>query len=272
MRIVVENKVLKTVEVDYEKDVNVKEFAIPDGITELADESLKYLSSEVESLYIPASVEVISPSAFFGEAGNFENLKTIVVEDGNENYKSESGCLIDVKTNTVILGTENAVIPSGIEKIGFYAFRQRENLTEITIPATVKEVGPQAFACCHNLKKVTVLGERTNLDNFCFIADTKIEEFNLPKNSDYEFIQGALVKKSCETLLMITEKGEITSNVIKLAPFSCVRYFSDLVVPETVVGIEENAVLLLGGGKLKVKKDSKAYDYAVKNNLYYEEI
>lgn len=272
MRIVVENKVLKTVEVDYEKDVNVKEFAIPDGITELADESLKYLPLEVESLYIPASVEVISPSAFFGEVSNFENLKTIVVENGNKNYKSLSGCLIDVKTNTVILGTGNAKIPEEIEKIGFYAFRQRENLTEITIPASVKEVGPQAFACCNNLKKVTVLGERTNIDNLCFILDNQIEEFNLPKNSDYEFVNGCLVKKSCETLLLLTNKGEIPKNIVKIWTWACVRHFKDVVVPNTVVSFAENAFLLLGGGKLKVKKDSKAYDYAIKNNLHYEEI
>ena len=271
MEFVVNNKVLKEIKIDYQKD-DVKDLIIPNGVEELGKGALCYIPLGLESIYIPKSVKEIPTNALFGEVSCFDSLKTIIVEDGNENYKSESGCLIDINANAVILGTEKAVIPSGIEKIGFYAFRQRENLTEITIPATVKEVGPQAFACCHNLKKVTVLGERTNLNNFCFIADVNIEEFNLPKNSDYEFVDGCLVKKSCETLLLVTHQGEIPNNIVKLASLSCVRYFSDLVVPETVVGIEENAVLLLGGGKLKVKKDSKAYDYAIKNNLHYEEI
>ena len=272
MKIVVEKGVLVNVEVDYEKDINVKKFAIPDGVVELADESLAHLPMEVETLYIPKSVEKIEEGALFGEAGNWERLKNIIVEEGNKNYKSETGCLIDIKNNTVILGTENAIIPNGIEKIGVYAFRQRENLTEITIPASVKEVDLQAFACCNNLKKATVLGERTNLDYLCFISSFNIEEFNLPEKSDYEFVDGCLVKKSCETLLLLTEKGEIPKNIVKIWTGACVRYFKDVVVPETVVAFAENAFLLLGGGKLISKKGSRAIEYAKKNNINYKEI
>lgn len=272
MKIIVKNAVLLEVEVDYEKDIDVKEFAIPDGVVELADESLAYLPMEVETLYIPKSVEKIEEGALFGEAGNWERLKNIIVEQGNKNYKSESGCLIDIKNNTVILGTGNAVIPNGIEKIGFYAFRQREGLNEITIPASVKEVDLQAFACCNNLKKVTVLGEGTNLDYLCFISSFNIEEFNLPEKSDYEFVDGCLVKKSCETLLLLTENGTIPKNIVKIWTWACVRYFKDVVVPDTVVAFAENAFLVLGGGKIISKKDSPAIEYAKKNNLKYQEI
>ena len=272
MKIIVENGVLLDVEVDYEKDVDVKEFAIPDGVKKLENQSLAYLPTEVERLYIPSSVEEIQEGALFGDAGIWENLKTIIVAEGNKNYKSERGCLIDVKNNTVILGTENAVIPNGIEKIGLYAFRQRENLTEITIPASVKEVDLQAFACCNNLKKVTVLGERTNLDYLCFISSFNIEEFNLPEKSDYEFVDGCLVKKSCETLLLLTEKGKIPNNIVKIWSWSCIRYFKDIEVPKSVVSFAENAFLLLGGGKLISKKGSPAIEYAKQNNINYKEI
>ena len=272
MKIVVENQVLVSVEVDYEKDVNIKEFAIPDGVVALADESLAHLPIEVETLYIPKSVEKIEEGALFGEVANWDRLKEIVVEEGNENYKSESGCLIDINANAVILGTENAVIPDGIEKIGVYAFRQRENLTEITIPASVKEVDYQAIACCPNLKKVTVLGERTNLDYLCFIASINIEEFNLPEKSDYEFVNGCLVKKSCETLLLLTSKGEIPKNIVKIWTWACFRYFDDVVVPDTVVAFAENAFLMFGGGKIISKKGSRAIEYAKKNDINYQEI
>ena len=271
MKIVVEKCVLVSVDVDYEKDINVKEFAISDGVTSLADESLAHLPLEVETLYIPKSVEKIEEGALFGEVGNWESLKNIIVEQGNKNYKSESGCLIDINTNTVILGTENAVIPDGVEKIGFYAFRQRA-IAEITIPASVKEVDYQAFACCIDLKKVTVLGERTNLDYLCFISSFNIEEFNLPEKSDYEFVNGCLVKKSCETLLLLTHNGEIPKNIVKIWTWACVRYFKDVVVPDTVVDFAENAFLMLGGGKLISKKGSQAIEYAKKNNMDYQEI
>ena len=272
MRIVVENQVLVNVEVDYEKDSCIKEFAVPSGVKKLASGSLAYLPLEIESLYIPASVEEIPSSALFSQGGNYENLKTIVVENGNKNYKSQTGCLIDLRENSVILGAENAIIPDGIEKIEFYAFREREKLTEITIPQSVKVVDRQAFACCRNLKKVTILGAETNIDNLCFISDVNIEEFNLPKNSDYEFVNGCLVKKPCETLLMITDSGIIPENIVRIETLSCVRYFKDLLIPKTVVGFGESAILLLGGGKVKVKKDSKAFEYVQKNDIRYEEI
>ena len=44
----------------------------------------------------------------------------------------------------------------------------------------------------------------------------------------------------------------------------------DIVVSDTVVAFAENAFLILGGNKLKVKKDSPAHKYAVENNLKYE--
>ena len=71
---------------------------------------------------------------------------------------------------------------------------------------------------------------------------------------------------------MITENGEIPSNVKKAEPFSIIRYFKDVVVPETVVAFAENAFLLLGGGKIISKKGSQAIEYAIENNINYEEI
>ena len=271
MEFVVNNKVLKEIKIDYQND-DVKDLVIPNGVEVLGEGALCHLPIGLESIYIPKSVKKIPTSALFNEVSSFDNLKTIIVEEGNESYKSESGCLIDVSTNTVILGTENAIIPNGVEKIGFFAFRQRENLEEITIPASVKEVDLQAFACCHNLKKVTVLGERTNLDYLCFISSSNIEEFNLPNKSDYEFVDGCLVKKSCETLLLLTQNGVIPSNIVKIWSLACVTFGKDIVVPETVVAFNKDAFLLLGGAKIISKKDSYAIEYAKQNNLNYEEI
>ena len=207
MKIVVEKGVLINVEVDL--DAEVKEFTVPDGVIEIANEALSSLSFDLETLNIPKSVEKIAEGAFFSEVSMWSKLKTIVVEEGNKNYKSETGCLIDINKNVVILGTENATIPNGIEKLGFYSFRSRENLLEITIPASVKMIDMQAFACCPNLKKVTVLGKDTNLDRLCFISDRAIEEFNLPEKSDYEFNSGCLIKKTGNVLLLLTDNGKI---------------------------------------------------------------
>ena len=81
-----------------------------------------------------------------------------------------------------------------------------------------------------------------------------------------------MVKKSCETLLLVTHLGEIPNNIVKLASLSCVRYFNDIVVPETVVGFGDNAFVLFGGSKIISLKDSEAIKFAKANGLKYEEI
>ena len=72
MKIIIENGVLLDVEVDYEKDVDVKEFAIPDGVIKLENESLAYIPMEVETLYIPSSVEEIEEVAVTEEQTDAE--------------------------------------------------------------------------------------------------------------------------------------------------------------------------------------------------------
>lgn len=272
MKIVVENNVLVNVEVDYDNDISVKEFTVPDGVTEIANEALGCLPSEVETLYIPKSVEKIDEGAFFSEVSTWEKLKKIVVEVGNKNYKSETGCLIDVKNSTVMLGTENAIIPDGTEKIGFEAFNFRKGLTEITIPESVKIIDFRAISFCPNLKKVTILGKDTNMDRLCFIWDTAIEEFNIPKESDYEFIDGALIKKRGNILLLVTDNGAIPSTVKCVEKSSIVRYAKDIEIPESVEEFGDMSIILLGGSKLKIKKDSTIHKYAIEKNIPYEEI
>ena len=272
MKIVVEKGVLINVEVDYEKDIDVKEFAVPDGITEIANEALSSLSFDLETLHIPKSVEKIAEGAFFSEVSMWSKLKTIVVEEGNKNYKSETGCLIDINENMVILGTENATIPNGIEKLGFYSFRSRENLLEITIPASVKMIDMQAFACCRNLKKVTVLGKDTNIDRLCFIGDVAIEEFYIPEESDYKFVDGSLIKKTGNVLLLVTENGIIPPYIKGIENGAIFRSDKDIEIPESVEEFGDISIIVLGGKKVKVKKDSAAHKYAVENNLPYEEI
>ena len=57
----------------------------------------------------------------------------------------------------------------------------------------------------------------------------------------------------------------VSNKVLKEIKIDCQNDdVKDLIIP--------NGVEVLGGGKLKVKKDSSAHKYAVENNLNYEEI
>ena len=149
---------------------------------------------QIETLIIPSSLKKLCKKGLFCEVSNWEKLKKIIVGKENKVFVCEGGCLINVKKKEVILGTENAVIPKWVKKIGFYAFRQRENLTEITIPESVQEIDAQAFASCHNLKKVTIEGKFTRINNACFIADTEIKEFNIPSISTGDLLRESIAQ------------------------------------------------------------------------------
>ncbi|MBQ4211151.1 MAG: leucine-rich repeat protein, partial [Prevotella sp.] len=99
----------------------------------------------------------------------------------NKWYDSRNDCnaLIETATNTLVLGSENTVIPEGVKiigdeamagwyyfssalsipesviSIGYEAFRELR-ISSVTIPKSVKEIKGRAFSCCDFLNSVTV--------------------------------------------------------------------------------------------------------------------
>ena len=88
-------------------------------------------------------------------------LEKITVESGNSCYDSRDNCnsIIDKKTNTLIAGCKNSVIPNSVARIDGLAFCGCSGLTELTLPNSVKSIGDGAFAYCSDLSKITSLAE-----------------------------------------------------------------------------------------------------------------
>ena len=53
-------------------------------------------------------------------------------------------------------GIVGFTIPSGMTKIGSYAFQECSGLTSVTIPSSVTEIGDDAFYGCNNLRSLTM--------------------------------------------------------------------------------------------------------------------
>ena len=144
--------------------------SIPENVTRIGDHAFQQLSS----IYIPKNVNSIGHNAF----GSVEYIN---VDPDNKWYDSRNDCnaLIETATNTLVLGSENTVIPDGVKIIGdeamagWYYFSSALSIPEsvisigyeafsylrissVTIPKSVKEIKGRAFSCCDNLESVTV--------------------------------------------------------------------------------------------------------------------
>jgi len=81
----------------------------------------------------------------------FPKLEKISVVMGNQTFDSRNNCnaLILSKTNELILGCKNTVIPEGVEKISNSAFRKCEGLKTLSFPTTLEMIEPYAFSGSH---------------------------------------------------------------------------------------------------------------------------
>ena len=122
--------------------------------------------SRMASLHIPASVNAIGEYAFHQCTG----LTEITVAEGNTKYSAAGNCLIEKDTNTLIVGSNNSVIPTdgSVTKIGSHAFEYRRGLTSIVIPDCVTEIGDLAFFGCEGLTSVFYPASKPKIRSLAF--------------------------------------------------------------------------------------------------------
>ena len=115
---------------------------IPNSVTSIGNYSFSSCSG-LTSVTIPNSVTSIETTAFKGCSG----LTSIIVEEGNTAYDSRDNCnaIIKTKTNSLILGCKNTIIPNSVTSIGNGAFYKCSSLTSITIPNSVTSIGWNSF-------------------------------------------------------------------------------------------------------------------------------
>lgn len=126
----------------YVRGREVTDLVIPDGVTSLKYGAFK--GASITSLHIGKDVTSINYGAF----QNCKNLSRITVDSRNTAFRAENNCLIEIATNTVILGCKNSFIPKNIAAIGDYAFYCAE-LECVTIPNSVTTIMPSAFSGCN---------------------------------------------------------------------------------------------------------------------------
>ena len=127
-----------------------KNTVIPNSVKEIGWGA--FTGSGLKSIVIPDSVTKIASNAFSA----CKNLESIVIDKHNPRYDSRNNCnaIIETKTNVLLDGCKNTVIPNTVTKIGD-GFFVCTGLTSIIIPNSVTEIGG-AFYGCDNLESVVI--------------------------------------------------------------------------------------------------------------------
>ena len=151
-------------EIWYSNDV-LEYLILPSSLKRIGEHSC-FFCVKLKSITIPKGVEKIGQ-------GSFErcfNLETIAVETGNAVYDSRQNCnaLIETKSNTLIRGCQNTIIPDGIKTIGNAAFLRVENLKDVKIPTSVTSIDSWAFYYCTGITNIELPSSVTNLGGMAF--------------------------------------------------------------------------------------------------------
>ena len=134
--------------------------------------------SNAISLFIPKYVFQIDDLSL----STLNKLQTITVHPENKHFKVINNCLVETSTKKLIISAKGGTVPNddSVNIISAYAFKNRNDLTQITIPDTIKSIGQNAFEGCKNLKKVVLPKHLQTIKENTFYKCTKLTNVKFP--------------------------------------------------------------------------------------------
>ena len=222
---------------------NLISVSIPNSVTTIKEAAFCYCYN-LNSVTIPKNVISIEGYAFY----NCSNLISVIVEEGNTMYDSRNECnaIIETKSNTLIVGCRNTIIPNTVKSIGYGAFFGCSGLTSITIPESVTDLGGWAFSDCQDLISIIVeKGNKTfdSRNNCNAIIETKSN--TLVQGCKCTIIPNTVTSiggsafQYCYDLTSITIPNSVKK--IESNAFSGCSGLTSLTIPESVTSIGEDA-------------------------------
>ncbi len=138
---------------------------IPDSVTYI--DTWAFAGSGLTSVHIPYSVTYIGVNPFY----RCSSLEEITMDDNNSGYYTYDNILFSKynKELYIVSYASNKpdtayIIPDGVTEIGYGAFSDCSNLTNITIPYSVKYIGEEAFRNCSSLTNVNIPNSVTSIE------------------------------------------------------------------------------------------------------------
>lgn len=188
------------------KNVGESAFSLCDNLkTLIIEEGVEYLNgslsgvSSIERIVVPSTLKTFGGNPFC----QFSNFKSFETPNGNDYYKVEGNCIIEINESRVLCAFKNNVqIPSYIKTIGRFSFAQYEcdsivlpdgielieegafletNLREIILPSSLKEIGEFAFASSE-ISNIVFNDKLEKIDGCAFTCCANLKNVIIPKS------------------------------------------------------------------------------------------
>ncbi len=191
---------------------------------------------------------ILAPNAYPLASGNVFTVPSNMTEIGEYSYANNSS-----------LANKEVVIPEGVTKIGYGAFRNAK-ITKVVIPSTVTEISEYAFADCTALQTVVFLCDLTEIPAYAFYNCSKLTNVQLPasietigacafKKTDIRTIAfgenlreiGAEAFMNCASLAQLSFAEQSVLHTVGQASFASCGALRTLVLPDTVEVIQPYA-------------------------------
>lgn len=168
---------------------------------EIKNNVIVSLNEKDKNLVIPKNV--VDMAYAISDLCSIDGFESIAVEEGNEHFYVQDGCLVWKDKKGIMLVVEGAKIPEdeNVEKIAAGAFMYREELQEIEIPKNIKRIFYNAFAST-GLKKVKLNEGLETLDLYAFGFNEEMQTLTIPKS-----VKKFVTHKVLEEVNMLTELG-----------------------------------------------------------------
>ncbi len=212
------------------------------------------MESQLNILIIPDSIVRIEHGAFadhlylsevrFGsglqycDGGAFynTNIDFIKLSPDNKAFACEASELVDLKTNTLVLGSNRAIVPDYVQHIGDDAFCGRWGLVEANIPDGCLSIGSCAFNNCFALRDVEIPDSVKTIGDWAF-AHSGIVNLTIP--GSVEEVSEHLVE-FCHRLKSVTMEDGVKT-IRSWAILDC-ENLTSINIPGSVTTMEPNAI------------------------------
>ena len=157
---------------------NIKSVILPNTLTAIGTQA--FWGSSLVSISIPASVEEIRGSAFFG----CSSLKTVTFEKGSK-LKTVAGFSHCTSLTTI-------EIPASVETIGQYAFNDCTSLHTVTFEkgSKLKTIGSDVFLNCTSLTMIEIPASVETIEDQAFEGCSLLATVTFEKGSKLKTVDG----------------------------------------------------------------------------------